>query len=119
MEKLKRMRQPRGLMPNFPSEELGGPGVKGSGPFVFSSNVWDQRDLRGLDHGEGSPVDGCGGGGFNDHAHAFYHEDGRIHFDEAASCARCHSSGDAAYWDTLSVDMLLTLDRMFVTSSVT
>lgn len=35
------------------------------------------------DHGDGSPFDGSGSGGFNVFAHAFYPRDGRIHFDDA------------------------------------
>jgi len=142
VETLKLMRQPRCPMPDFQPEELGGPGVEDSDPFVFSSNVWDQRNLRWSlqtgtpdladeaaavqrafdswaaqvpltftqvssgtaaeltvewltgDHGDGSPFDGSGGAGFNIYAHAFYPEDGRIHFDEAESWAHSHGSGN-------------------------
>ena len=47
------------------------------------------------DHGDGSPFDGSGSGGFNIFAHAFYPEDGRIHFDEADTWAHSHGSGNA------------------------
>lgn len=42
------------------------------------------------DHGDGMPFDGSGSGGFNIFAHAFFPEDGRIHFDEAGTWAHSH-----------------------------
>lgn len=141
IETLKLMRQPRCPMADLDPEELGGPGVEDSDPFVFSADTWDDRSLRWFlqtgtpdlsdeasavqrafdswaaqvpltftqaaaaagadfvvswetgDHGDGSPFDGSGSGGFNIFAHAFYPEDGRIHFDEAESWAHSHGSG--------------------------
>ena len=46
------------------------------------------------DHGDGFPFDGSGTGGFNIYAHAFYPEDGWIHFDEAETWAHSHGSGN-------------------------
>lgn len=142
VETLKLMRQPRCPLVDFDPDELGGPGVEDSDPFVFSSDTWDHRALRWFlqtgtpditdeaaalqrafdtwaaevpltftrvttaaqadfvvewatgDHGDGSPFDGSGSGGFNIFAHAFYPEDGRIHFDEAETWAHSHGSGN-------------------------
>lgn len=141
VETLKLMRQPRCPVADLEPEDLGGPGVEDSDPFVFSANLWDQRNLRWFlqtgtpdltdeaaaiqrafdtwaaqvpltftrvttaadadltvswetgDHGDGSPFDGSGSGGFNIFAHAFYPEDGRIHFDEAETWGHSHGGG--------------------------
>lgn len=141
VETLKLMRQPRCPIADLSPDELGGPGVVDSDPFVFTSDTWDQGNLRWFlqtgtpditdeaaaiqrafdtwaaqvpltftqvasattahfivswevgDHGDGSPFDGSGSGGFNIYAHAFFPEDGRIHFDEAESWGHTHGSG--------------------------
>lgn len=141
VETLKLMRQPRCPVADFWPEELGGPGVEDSDPFVFTADTWDQRNLRWFlqtgtpdladeaaavqrafdtwaaqvpltftqvttaanahftvsweigDHGDGSPFDGSGLGSFNIFAHAFFPEDGRIHFDEAETWQHSHGSG--------------------------
>ena len=46
IETLKLMRQPRCPVVDLEPEELGGPGVEDSDPFVFSGDVWDERNLR-------------------------------------------------------------------------
>jgi hypothetical protein len=141
METLKLMRQPRCPVADLEPEDLGGPGIEDSDPFVFSGDTWDVRNLRWFlqtgtpdiadeaaaiqrafdswaaqvpltftrvitatdadfvvswetgDHGDGSPFDGSGSGGFNIFAHAFYPEDGRIHFDEAETWGHTHGGG--------------------------
>ncbi len=141
LETLKLMRQPRCPMPDLEAEEVGGPGVEDSDPFVFTGDTWDDRNLRWFiqtgtpdltdegaaiqrafdtwaasvpltftqvsaatnadftvswatgDHGDPFPFDGSGSGGFNIFAHAFFPEDGRIHFDEAETWAHSHGSG--------------------------
>ena len=52
------------------------------------------------DHGDGSPFDGTGSGSFNIFAHAFFPEDGRIHFDDADNWGTSHGGGTV---DLLSV----------------
>ncbi|MGH3800560.1 MAG: matrixin family metalloprotease [Pseudonocardiaceae bacterium] len=142
IETLKLMRQPRCPIVDFEPDELGGPGVEDSDPFVFTGDTWDERNLRWFlqtgtpdlpdeaaaiqrafdtwaaqvpltftrvttaanahftvqwltgDHGDGFPFDGSGSGGFNIFAHAFFPEDGRIHFDEAETWAHSHGSGN-------------------------
>jgi hypothetical protein len=142
VETLKLMRQPRCPVMDLAPEDLGGPGVEDSDPFVFTGDTWDDRALRWFlrtgtpdltdeaatlqrafdtwaqqvplsfsqvataanahltvawetgDHGDGSPFDGSGSGGFNIFAHAFFPEDGRIHFDEAETWAHTHGSGN-------------------------
>ena len=46
VETMKLMRQPRCPVADFEPEELGGPGVEDSDPFVFSAGTWDDRNLR-------------------------------------------------------------------------
>jgi hypothetical protein len=142
VETLKLMRQPRCPVHDFTPDELGGPGIEDSDPFVFTGDTWDDRNLRWFlqtgtpdladeaaaiqrafdtwaaqvpltftrvtsaanahftvewltgDHGDGFPFDGSGSGGFNIFAHAFFPEDGRIHFDEAETWAHSHGSGN-------------------------
>jgi Matrixin/Putative peptidoglycan binding domain len=141
LETLKLMRQPRCPVRDLTPEELGGPGIEESDPFVFTDDVWDQRQLRWFlqtgtpdltdeaaavqrafntwashvplnftqvasaagahftvewltgDHGDNFPFDGSGTATFNIFAHAFFPEDGRIHFDEAETWAHSHGGG--------------------------
>ena len=46
LETLKLMRQPRCPIPDLEADELGGPGVADSDPFVFTGDTWDDRNLR-------------------------------------------------------------------------
>jgi hypothetical protein len=142
LETLKLMRQARCPIVDFNPDELGGPGVEDSDPFVFTGGIWDNRNLRWFlqtgtpdiadeaaaiqrafntwatqvpltftrvtnaaitdftvswetgDHGDGFPFDGSGSGGFNVFAHAFFPEDGRVHFDEADTWAHSHGGGN-------------------------
>lgn len=141
IETLKLMRQPRCPVADVEADDLGGPGVEDSDPFVFTGDTWDNRNLRWFlqtgtpditdeaatlqrafdtwaapvpltftqvdaaanadlvvewltgDHGDNMPFDGSGAGGFNIFAHAFFPEDGRIHFDEAESWGHTHGLG--------------------------
>jgi Matrixin/Putative peptidoglycan binding domain len=46
LETLKLMRQPRCAVPDFLPDELGGPGIVDSDPFVFGGTTWPQASLR-------------------------------------------------------------------------
>ena len=55
-----------------------------------TSNAQFQVNFVTGDHGDGFPFDGSG----NILAHAFYPQDGRIHFDDAESWALSHGGGN-------------------------
>jgi len=137
LETLKLMRMPRCGLPDLEPEEIGGPGIEDSDPFVFGGTPWTQQQVRWFmgigtpdltaeagavqtalntwaskiprtfpatttasnaqlqvsfqtgDHGDGFPFDGAS----NILAHAFYPQDGRVHFDDAETWGLSHGGG--------------------------
>lgn len=60
------------------------------------------------DHGDGSPFDGSGSGGFNVFAHAFFPQDGRIHFDDAENWGDSRALGPLIMFLLGKEDLLST-----------
>ncbi len=60
------------------------------------------------DHGDGSPFDGSGSGGFNVFAHAFFPQDGRIHFDDAENWGDSRALGPLLMFLLGKEDLLTT-----------
>lgn len=138
LETLKLMSRPRCGLPDLEPDEIGGPGIEDSDPFVFEGTPWAQQQIRWFmgtgtpdlttevgaiqaaldtwagtiprtfpstatasnaqlnisfatgDHGDGFPFDGSG----DILAHAFYPQDGRVHFDDAESWGLSHGGGE-------------------------
>ena len=54
LETLKLMSKPRCGLPDLEPEEIGGPGIEDSDPFVFGGTPWGQQQIRWF-MGTGSP----------------------------------------------------------------